>query len=263
MGEEIPVEIDVLRALAHPVRWGDPAAAGGRAGHLRLRLHRVLRRVAADDLGSPEKVLREAGLVTSKRMGTTICYSIAPGRADEARRPAGPDGRHRRRRGRRAFASATGRRRGRSDCRSRRCRRASQRPSDLDEVSEAGRPWPRGRPMPQGRRCRGIRRTGTRTRSGISSPRAVMIRSNIGGSPLASPSATNPSARPSIEREAVNRRTHLSSGGHRSSSSRAGRADLGGLAAPENPKFQPWRSSTSASATVSSANMRTAMVAEV
>jgi ArsR family transcriptional regulator len=25
------------------------------------------------------KVLREAGLVTSKRIGTTICYSIAPG----------------------------------------------------------------------------------------------------------------------------------------------------------------------------------------
>jgi ArsR family transcriptional regulator, arsenate/arsenite/antimonite-responsive transcriptional repressor len=24
-------------------------------------------------------VLREAGLVTSKRIGTTICYSIAPG----------------------------------------------------------------------------------------------------------------------------------------------------------------------------------------
>jgi ArsR family transcriptional regulator len=26
------------------------------------------------------KVLREAGLVTSRRVGTTICYSIAPGR---------------------------------------------------------------------------------------------------------------------------------------------------------------------------------------
>jgi ArsR family transcriptional regulator, arsenate/arsenite/antimonite-responsive transcriptional repressor len=79
MGEEIPEEIDVLRALAHPVRWG------------------ILQRLAAEpgicacdfteffDVSQPTisvhlKVLREAGLVTSKRVGTTICYSIAPGR---------------------------------------------------------------------------------------------------------------------------------------------------------------------------------------
>ena len=78
MGEEIPDEIDVLRALAHPVRWG------------------ILERLAAEpgicacdfteffDVSQPTisvhlKVLREAGLVTSKRVGTTICYSIAPG----------------------------------------------------------------------------------------------------------------------------------------------------------------------------------------
>src|ERR1700734_939752 len=78
MGEEIPDEIDVLRALAHPGGWG------------------LLQRRAADpgicacdfpeffDVSQPTisvhlKVLREAGLVTSKRIGTTICYSIAPG----------------------------------------------------------------------------------------------------------------------------------------------------------------------------------------
>jgi len=78
MAEGIPGEMDVLRALAHPVRWG------------------VLQRLAAEpgicacdfteffDVSQPTisvhlKVLREAGLVTSKRVGTTICYSIAPG----------------------------------------------------------------------------------------------------------------------------------------------------------------------------------------
>jgi ArsR family transcriptional regulator, arsenate/arsenite/antimonite-responsive transcriptional repressor len=78
MSEEPPGEMDVLRALAHPVRWG------------------ILQRLAAEpgicacdfteffDVSQPTisvhlKVLREAGLVTSKRIGTTICYSIAPG----------------------------------------------------------------------------------------------------------------------------------------------------------------------------------------
>jgi ArsR family transcriptional regulator, arsenate/arsenite/antimonite-responsive transcriptional repressor len=78
MGQQTPDEMDVLRALAHPVRWG------------------ILRRLAAEpgicacdfteffDVSQPTisvhlKVLRAAGLVTSKRIGTTICYSIAPG----------------------------------------------------------------------------------------------------------------------------------------------------------------------------------------
>jgi ArsR family transcriptional regulator len=72
-------EVEVLRALAHPVRWG------------------ILRRLAAEpgicacdfteffDVSQPTisahlKVLREAGLVTTERNGTTICYRIAPGR---------------------------------------------------------------------------------------------------------------------------------------------------------------------------------------
>ena len=74
---EIPDDVEVLRALAHPVRWG------------------ILRRLAAEpgicacdfteffDVSQPTisahlKVLREAGLVTTQRNGTTICYSIAP-----------------------------------------------------------------------------------------------------------------------------------------------------------------------------------------
>ena len=75
---EIPDDVELLRALAHPVRWG------------------ILRRLAAEpgicacdfteffDVSQPTisahlKVLRESGLVTTQRNGTTICYSIAPG----------------------------------------------------------------------------------------------------------------------------------------------------------------------------------------
>jgi ArsR family transcriptional regulator, arsenate/arsenite/antimonite-responsive transcriptional repressor len=71
-------EIDVLRALAHPVRWG------------------ILKRLAAEpgicacdfteffDVSQPTisahlKVLREAGLVTTRRQGTTICYTLVHG----------------------------------------------------------------------------------------------------------------------------------------------------------------------------------------
>src|SRR6201988_73274 len=71
-------EVEALRALAPPVRWG------------------ILRRLAAEpgicacdfteffDVSQPTisahlKVLREAGLVTPRRSGTTICYSITPG----------------------------------------------------------------------------------------------------------------------------------------------------------------------------------------
>ena len=95
MDEQIPDQMDALRALAHPVRWG------------------ILQRLAAEpgicacdfteffDVSQPTisvhlKVLREAGLVTSKRIGTTICYSIAPGQlASLDAGPPHPDGRHR------------------------------------------------------------------------------------------------------------------------------------------------------------------------
>jgi ArsR family transcriptional regulator, arsenate/arsenite/antimonite-responsive transcriptional repressor len=66
----MPDKIDVLRALAHPVRWG------------------ILERLAAEpgicacdfteffEVSQPT-TLREAGLVTAQRRGTTICYSLA------------------------------------------------------------------------------------------------------------------------------------------------------------------------------------------
>jgi ArsR family transcriptional regulator len=78
---EVADDVIVLRALAHPVRWG------------------IMRRLAAEpgicacdfteffDVSQPTisahlKVLREAGLVTTQRNGTTICYSIAPGQLE-------------------------------------------------------------------------------------------------------------------------------------------------------------------------------------
>ncbi|MBB4700924.1 ArsR/SmtB family transcription factor [Sphaerisporangium siamense] len=71
------MEIEVLKALAHPVRLG------------------IVRRLAAEpdicacdftdefEVSQPTisahlKVLREAGLVTTRREGTTICYSLVP-----------------------------------------------------------------------------------------------------------------------------------------------------------------------------------------
>ena len=73
MAEGIPGEMDVLRALAHPVRWG------------------ILQRLAAEpgicacdfteffDVSQPTishhlKVLRDAGLVDSERRGTWVWY---------------------------------------------------------------------------------------------------------------------------------------------------------------------------------------------
>lgn len=69
-------EMTALRALAHPVRWG------------------ILQRLAAEPeicacdfteffavsqptVSAHLKVLREAGLVTTRRDGSTICYRIA------------------------------------------------------------------------------------------------------------------------------------------------------------------------------------------
>ncbi|MGI5491533.1 ArsR/SmtB family transcription factor [Microtetraspora malaysiensis] len=71
------MDVEVLRALAHPVRLG------------------IVRRLAAEPdicacdftdeftvsqptISAHLKVLREAGLVRTRREGTTICYSLVP-----------------------------------------------------------------------------------------------------------------------------------------------------------------------------------------
>ena len=78
MGEEIPDEMDVLRALAHPVRWGILMRLGAEPGICACDFTEFFD-VSQPTISAHLKVLREAGLVTTKRNRTTICYSIAPG----------------------------------------------------------------------------------------------------------------------------------------------------------------------------------------
>jgi ArsR family transcriptional regulator len=78
MNEGIPDEMDVLRALAHPVRWGILQRLAAEPGICACDFTEFFE-VSQPTISAHLKVLREAGLVTSKRIGTTICYSIAPG----------------------------------------------------------------------------------------------------------------------------------------------------------------------------------------
>ena len=78
MNERIPDEMDVLRALAHPVRWGILQRLAAEPGICACDFTEFFD-VSQPTISAHLKVLREAGLVTSKRIGTTICYSIASG----------------------------------------------------------------------------------------------------------------------------------------------------------------------------------------
>ena len=78
MNDELPDEMDVLRALAHPVRWGILQRLAAEPGICACDFTEFFD-VSQPTISAHLKVLREAGLVTSKRIGTTICYSIAPG----------------------------------------------------------------------------------------------------------------------------------------------------------------------------------------
>lgn len=75
---EIPDEVEVLRALAHPVRWGILLRLAAEPGICACDFTEFFD-VSQPTVSAHLKVLREAGLVTSRRNGTTICYSIAPG----------------------------------------------------------------------------------------------------------------------------------------------------------------------------------------
>jgi ArsR family transcriptional regulator, arsenate/arsenite/antimonite-responsive transcriptional repressor len=78
MNERMPDEMDLLRALAHPVRWGILQRLAAEPGICACDFTEFFD-VSQPTISAHLKVLREAGLVTSKRIGTTICYSIAPG----------------------------------------------------------------------------------------------------------------------------------------------------------------------------------------
>jgi len=71
-------EIDVLRALAHPVRWGILQRLAAEPGICACDFTEFFD-VSQPTISAHLRVLREAGLVTTRRNGTTICYSLAPG----------------------------------------------------------------------------------------------------------------------------------------------------------------------------------------
>jgi ArsR family transcriptional regulator, arsenate/arsenite/antimonite-responsive transcriptional repressor len=76
---EIPGEVELLRALAHPVRWGILMRLAAEPGICACDFTEFFD-VSQPTVSAHLKVLREAGLVSTQRNGNTICYSIAPGR---------------------------------------------------------------------------------------------------------------------------------------------------------------------------------------
>ena len=71
-------EVEVLRALAHPVRWGILLRLAAEPGICACDFTEFFA-VSQPTISAHLKVMREAGLVVTRRNGTTICYSIAPG----------------------------------------------------------------------------------------------------------------------------------------------------------------------------------------
>jgi ArsR family transcriptional regulator, arsenate/arsenite/antimonite-responsive transcriptional repressor len=79
VGNESAVnEIDALRALAHPVRWGILQRLAAEPGICACDFTEFFD-VSQPTISAHLKVLREAGLVTTQRKGTTICYTLVAG----------------------------------------------------------------------------------------------------------------------------------------------------------------------------------------
>jgi|SRR5579875_1418124 len=71
-------DIELLRALAHPVRWGILNRLAAEPGICACDFTEFFA-VSQPTVSAHLKVLREAGLVTTQRRGTTICYTLASG----------------------------------------------------------------------------------------------------------------------------------------------------------------------------------------
>ena len=78
-------QVEILRALAHPVRWGILCRLAADPGICACDFTEFFE-VSQPTISAHLKVLREAGLVTTQRNGTTICYSIAPGHLESLSR---------------------------------------------------------------------------------------------------------------------------------------------------------------------------------
>jgi len=74
---EKPDDVELLRALAHPVRWGILLRLAAEPGICACDFTEFFD-VSQPTISAHLKVLREAGLVSTARNGNTICYSIAP-----------------------------------------------------------------------------------------------------------------------------------------------------------------------------------------
>ncbi len=72
----MPDEIDVLRALAHPVRWGILERLATEPGICACSFTEFFD-VSQPTISAHLKALRQAGLVTTQRRGTEIWYSLA------------------------------------------------------------------------------------------------------------------------------------------------------------------------------------------
>jgi ArsR family transcriptional regulator len=70
-------QIDLLRALAHPVRWGILQRLAAEPGICACDFTEFFD-VSQPTISAHLKTLREAGLVTTRREGTTICYTLVP-----------------------------------------------------------------------------------------------------------------------------------------------------------------------------------------
>jgi ArsR family transcriptional regulator len=77
-------DVTVLKALAHPVRLGIVRALAARPDICACDFTGVFA-VSQPTISAHLRVLRESGLVQTRREGTTICYSLIPERIQQLR----------------------------------------------------------------------------------------------------------------------------------------------------------------------------------
>ena len=82
MTSTLAAEAALLRALAHPVRLGIMRAIAARPETCACDFAEMFG-VAQPTASQHLKVLRDAGLVSTRRRGTQICYSIRPQTLDQ------------------------------------------------------------------------------------------------------------------------------------------------------------------------------------
>jgi ArsR family transcriptional regulator, arsenate/arsenite/antimonite-responsive transcriptional repressor len=82
MEDQLDGAVIVLRALAHPVRLGIMQRLAAQPETCACDFTKVFA-VSQPTISQHLKVLRDAGLVRTRRRGTQICYSICPGALGE------------------------------------------------------------------------------------------------------------------------------------------------------------------------------------